>query len=500
MKSVIFNKAAAMTGFGLGLLGVLGVLYGTRSYGAGISPDSVAYISCAHSLLEGEGFVRSNGLYVSWPPLFPMILAFLGFFGLDPADSARYFNAACFGLIIFFFHMLLRKYLKSQILAAAGAMAVLFNDLLIKSSMMVWSEPFFILLGLWTIMLVHKLILKPSPALLALASAAVAMAAVQRYMGTAFIASGALLIFLFMADSRWVKRIVYSATFFIGGCIPLAVWFLRNSLVEGVPTHTGVQTHTLLHFAMAAPDVITNWFFPEIFSIPFWMRVCIIVGALAAAAFMTGVPRPRQKDLETPQARLAIVFTVVFIVYVCAVTLATYLITGADARVFVRYLLPVYMCFVFLVAYYLDWTITRTIGAGSGGKSFKAAIFSICFIWIGMQVLNVAGRSSQVLDNPRKMLGWIEKAAQMDPTPAILMSKGKALMDDGNYALAAEAFEQSALKSGNPGSAWLMCGKAAIKSENRTLAVRALERASQCESVQAEAKKLLQSPPESNNN
>ena len=62
----------------LGILGFIGasiVLILTSRHGAGLTPDSAAYIS-ARNLAEGNGFLTYNGLHlVVQPPLYPIMLA-----------------------------------------------------------------------------------------------------------------------------------------------------------------------------------------------------------------------------------------------------------------------------------------------------------------------------------------------------------------------------------------------------------------------------------------
>ena len=54
------------------LLGVILVFLSTSRYGAGLSPDSVGYISIARNLITGAGFTSYDGSpLIVQPPLFP---------------------------------------------------------------------------------------------------------------------------------------------------------------------------------------------------------------------------------------------------------------------------------------------------------------------------------------------------------------------------------------------------------------------------------------------
>src|SRR5574340_181849 len=85
----------------LAALGVLLVLRATPE-GLGLSDDSIAYIAGARSMLAGHGYreawLVSNGPVTHFPPAYPAVLTFLGWFGLDPLRGARFLGAALFGL------------------------------------------------------------------------------------------------------------------------------------------------------------------------------------------------------------------------------------------------------------------------------------------------------------------------------------------------------------------------------------------------------------------
>ena len=87
----------------LALAGVGLVLLSTARYGAGLSPDSVAYLDVARSLASGKGFVSHTGEpLVWWPPLYPMLLALIGFAtGLDHLNVFFRWIPVVFRIFIF---------------------------------------------------------------------------------------------------------------------------------------------------------------------------------------------------------------------------------------------------------------------------------------------------------------------------------------------------------------------------------------------------------------
>src|SRR6185503_13517523 len=93
--------AAFLTLFLFAMTGTL-LLLQTTPEGLGLSDDSIAYIAGARSMLAGDGYreawLASNGPVTHFPPGFSSVLAFFGWFGLDPLRGTRFVNAILFGL------------------------------------------------------------------------------------------------------------------------------------------------------------------------------------------------------------------------------------------------------------------------------------------------------------------------------------------------------------------------------------------------------------------
>ncbi len=88
------------------VLSVIAVFFGalaTSRYGAGVASDSVRYLSVAQNLLNGKGLTIHRGdPLLSWPPLYPIVLALLSFITqLDVFTAGWYFNVLLLGLNLF---------------------------------------------------------------------------------------------------------------------------------------------------------------------------------------------------------------------------------------------------------------------------------------------------------------------------------------------------------------------------------------------------------------
>src|SRR5687767_13052410 len=77
---------------------VIAVSAATR-WGVGITPDSIAYIAGARSVLSGDGFAMPGAEpapITHFPPFYSFILAAIGVIGPDPLTVARWLGALVF--------------------------------------------------------------------------------------------------------------------------------------------------------------------------------------------------------------------------------------------------------------------------------------------------------------------------------------------------------------------------------------------------------------------
>ncbi len=136
-------------------LAIILVLVATSSYGTGLSPDSVGYISIARQIAEGNGYVDRYGEDVAvWPPLYPFVLGVIQLlFSVDPLEATRFINALAFGLNVALALWIVAQNLPLKFVFAAF-LWLGFSLPLLQVSVMAWSEPLFILFSLgWLISL-----------------------------------------------------------------------------------------------------------------------------------------------------------------------------------------------------------------------------------------------------------------------------------------------------------------------------------------------------------
>ena len=124
--------------------GMIVIVWSTSTFGPGIGPDSVGYLSAGQNLAAGNGLNMFDGApLIDWPPLLPFIVAAVDTLGISPVQFIRFLNALLFGLMIFMYGRLLLKYLKSEVIAVIATLFVACSIPLLRFSLFVLSDLLF---------------------------------------------------------------------------------------------------------------------------------------------------------------------------------------------------------------------------------------------------------------------------------------------------------------------------------------------------------------------
>jgi uncharacterized membrane protein YdcZ (DUF606 family) len=263
------DKVATLTKMGVGCLGLAGaciLLYSTSSYGIGISADGAAYITIARNLMHGKGFVDFDGFpSVSWPPLYPLTLAFGSWlFHVELVEFARAANALYFGLAVCASGLLLVRFLTaSPVVALLGAALPVVGPRLFSVFAVAQSEGLFIALASLFILLLYDYKQKPTGSRLALLSLVSALACLTRYTGTSFAVCGFVVIVLTAHESKRIK-VRHLVSFLIATFTPICIWLSRNwlmtrDLTGGRHPSSDTPVEVLDRFW----GVLTEYFLPE---------------------------------------------------------------------------------------------------------------------------------------------------------------------------------------------------------------------------------------------
>lgn len=274
----------------LGLAGASALLIAMSRNGAGISPDSVIYISTARNIANGRGFVTYvDAPLVLQPPSYPAILGFIALiFGVDPLLSAPIINAILFGFTLYLSGTLLLEHLKSfPFLALIGTISLLVSIPLITVFLMAWSEPLFIFFLVVYLTSMSTYMKRKDIKSLLLLSLSTTLACLTRYIGVVLIATGILGTFLIWQGNIKTKY-VHTVIFTSVSILPLAMWIGRNYVLSG--TFFGPRSpslHPLQDNIGYTFSTILHWYLPSLIlhNPPLLLLLIIIIGSFTGIVF-----------------------------------------------------------------------------------------------------------------------------------------------------------------------------------------------------------------------
>ena len=243
------------------MLGMLAVEMLTQHGGVGISPDSIYYISAAHSVKEGQGFMQFDDTpFVLFPVLYPIFLLLVELLThQDIVLLAPYLNAFLFGIAIFLSGNLLEKMNVPKPSKWIILIFIILSPSLLEIYTMLWSETLFIVEMLLFIWLSFTYFNNSSLKNLLLLASIVSIAAITRLAGVTIIATGALLI-LFYQNNKAIHKLKHLLIYSVVSCFLLALNLIRNFFVAS--SFTGARQKGDTHFLRNVKyfgEVIGDW-------------------------------------------------------------------------------------------------------------------------------------------------------------------------------------------------------------------------------------------------
>jgi 4-amino-4-deoxy-L-arabinose transferase-like glycosyltransferase len=337
--------------------------------GLTLSDDSIAYIAGARSMLAGNGYreawLTSNGPVTHFPPAYPSVLAFLGWFGLEPLRGARFLGAVLFGLNVAIMGILGWRTTRS--LAAGLILSTLsvLNTAFLRLHSAALSEPLFILLTLlafWMFDLYHE---RDAHWLwLVACGTLVGMAYLTRYAALAQVVT--FVATLLVLHTSWRKRgisigiLTVSVLPWIGG------WVLRNARVGGTATNRIMAWHPMGRADLdIALRTVSEFLMPVnawrqgLMKIPGFFPIIILAILLAILAWTSlNLTRGRVTPGQAKGEALTFLSALYIFGYLAAVFTAMSLF-DASTKLKLRVLAPVYVNLLLLAVALGAWAWTK---------------------------------------------------------------------------------------------------------------------------------------------
>ncbi len=324
----------------LSLTGFILSLLSTSRYGAGLSPDSIHYISAARNIAGGFGVTSFNGSpFVYWPPLYPILLSIPDLvFNLDPLVSAPVINAILFGLIIYFSGLLLSRHLCSSIIALLGAALIVFSTIMLDIASMAWSETLFVFLSLVFLLYLGRFLVKTNWTSFIIFTLAVSLASLTRYIGVCLIPTGVIVMFFFLSKNSKIK-FKFIFLFVAITVIPIGIVVLRNYNISGTPF--GGRNPSITSFSENLGlifNILLSWgFFPPRGSAARLGILVVIIGMVIFGVFYGKGILPKLKTALINAVPIAFYIVLYFSFLLYSST------SYAFEQINWRYLAPIYI-------------------------------------------------------------------------------------------------------------------------------------------------------------
>jgi 4-amino-4-deoxy-L-arabinose transferase-like glycosyltransferase len=231
---------------GLVLAGSWLLWFATR-WGIGLYTDSIVYVGTARSILAGTGVSYFNDIgqfapVIQYPPLYPAIVAAASLTGLDALDSARWLSILCYGANALLVADIVYNASSSAYAALLAALLSLTAFPMVYIHSQALTEPIFIFLVFLGFALLERYLDRPRLWLLLCCALCMGISCLVRYVGIAFVITGALVV-LFLGGGNWLRRFIDTIKFGIVSSLPLAAWAVRNVLSAGNPVNRTFSFH-----------------------------------------------------------------------------------------------------------------------------------------------------------------------------------------------------------------------------------------------------------------
>ena len=367
--------------------GAAHVLVRTSTYGAAVGNDSHAYLVRSLDFMAGGG-----DLHGVQPPTFSLLLAFTALVsGAEPAECARWINAAAFGATIWVSGSWLQDRLRSRLLAAAATAALAVSIPLTDIASWVMTDALCVLFAMVFLTQIDAFLRrrgKGGGRSLAFAAAGGGGAAAMRYVGVTAVLAGVLLLLLDQ-KRRAAARLRNAVVFGAAASAPLAALLANNW------AHTGYLAGSARHYRSGqsildslsqAGRVLGEWAAPAGAA----LSLAGLAAAAALAALLTAAvaARRRRAGAEGPETAFFVPSIWVFVVLYTAF-LAAVAPFASGQGIDSRYLAPIHAPLALALAAFLD-----RLAAVDTGRRYAAAKWVSVFALLAA-VLAHAGLSAR---------------------------------------------------------------------------------------------------------
>lgn len=365
------------------LLGIVTLVFVTK-HGIGIYPDSIFYLDAAHNFLKGHGLSTSFDGAITplthFPPFYPLLLASIGYTGINLLDGARWLSAFLLGANIFLVGFITNHYCpKPAWIALFSSLLMLSSGTMLEIHSMALTEPLFIFLSFLGLFLLALYVERNKFLLLIASALVIGLAFLTRYIGLTLIITGTIGIYLSSQKSQRNK--IIDCLVFAGISVSLGLgWSLRNLILTGVTTDRTFLFHPIEYDQIRDLfDTFSFWLLPEGVSLYLGISFLFteIVGLLIFVSLILGLKlkhRKAQFISFLANSHYLLTFLLLFIFIYESFLLVSVSFFDAYTALDNRILSPLYVCFLLIMG------IMGKLLAEVKRKTFLYFIFCIVLI------------------------------------------------------------------------------------------------------------------------
>jgi hypothetical protein len=267
----------------LSIAGGIVVYLSSSKQGPGVSTDAAMMMSAAENLLKGRGLVSYQGVALTqFPPLYSLLLALGGLiFRQDVFIVGWVLNIVVFSAIVWvsglYFHGALAQW---PLLPYFASFIVCSSASLVQISANIASDPLFLLLVLFFLMVMSAYLRSGRARFLGLAAAVALVSCFERYAGLSLVITGAVLTAFHSRHDR-ARAILMACAFAVVTGLPIVLWgVLHNVPTSGTMFGQRLPALALPNFT-AGVEKLLYWFIPLRF-ISFVGPLVLLAAILAA--------------------------------------------------------------------------------------------------------------------------------------------------------------------------------------------------------------------------
>jgi len=253
--------------------------------GPGVGGDATIYITAARNLLAGKGLGLINPagefrLLPYFPPFYPLLLAFFGWLGLDPAGFAGPLNIILFAATVFAVAKTISQCAEKWIAGLLAGTLLATSPILIPVYSWAMSEPLSIALMAIGFLTLAQYLSTGRRSRLFISAVSCGLSFLTRYSMAACLIC-ACLILLFAQKKQFRIRLSEAVVYGLIAFLPMLIWLIYDIRMTSTVASRSILENVNLwkeikRFNSQLQPIFLQWLLPDSFinsqSIPVWIK------------------------------------------------------------------------------------------------------------------------------------------------------------------------------------------------------------------------------------